>query len=64
MNSILELEKDFIKMKDKDLLDRKVKIKGELEELFFKAIIVLIDHMDKFQKKKKKKNEESKNTTI
>ena len=53
MNSLLELEKDFIKMKDKDLLDRKVKIKGELEELFFKAIIVLIDHMDKFQKKKK-----------
>ena len=54
MNSLLELEKDFIKMKDKDLLDREVKIKGELEELFFKAIIVSIDDMDKFEKKMKK----------
>ena len=60
MNSLSELEKDFIKMKDKDFLDREVKIKGELEELFFKAIIVSIDDMDKFEKKKK--NEESKNT--
>ena len=48
MNNLLELEKDFIKMKDIDLLDREVKIKGELEELFFKAIIVSIDDMDKF----------------
>ena len=39
MNSPLELEKDFIKMTDKDLLDREVKIKGELEKLFFKKII-------------------------
>ena len=54
MNSLLELEKDFIKMKDKDLLDREVKIKGELEEVFFKAIIVSIDDMDKFEKKMKK----------
>ena len=54
MNSFLELEKDFIKMKDKDLLDREVKIKGELEEVFFKAIIVSIDDMDKFEKKMKK----------
>ena len=54
MNSLLELEKDFIKMKDKDLLDREVKIKGELEELFFKKIIVSIDDMDKFEKKMKK----------
>ena len=54
MNSLLELEKDFIKMKDKDLLDREVKIKGELEELFFKAIIMSIDDMDKFEKKMKK----------
>ena len=53
MNSLSELEKDFIKMKDKDFLDREVKIKGELEELFFKAIIVSIDDMDKFEKKKK-----------
>ena len=54
MNSLLELEKDFIKMKDKDLLDREVKIKGALEELFFKKIIVSIDDMDKFEKKMKK----------
>ena len=54
MNSLWELEKDFIKMKDKDLLDREVKIKGELEELFFKKIIVSIDDMDKFEKKWRK----------
>ena len=39
-NSLLELEKDFIKLKDIKLKDREVKIKREIEELFFKPIIV------------------------
>ena len=47
-NCLLELGKDFIKFKDREFKDRVVKIKGELEELFFKLIIVSIDYMDKF----------------
>ena len=47
-NCLLELRKDFIKFKDREFKDRVVKIKGELEELFFKLIIVSIDYMDKF----------------
>ena len=37
-NSFLELKKDFIKLKDRELKDREVKIKRELEELFLKPI--------------------------
>ena len=48
-NSLLELEKDFIKSTDKELKDREVKIKREVKELFFKLIIVSIDEMDKFE---------------
>ena len=40
INSILELEKDFIKLKDIELRDRKEKIKRDIEELFFKPIIM------------------------
>ena len=47
-NCLLELGKDFIKFKDREFKDRVVKIKGELEELFFKLIIVSIEYMDKF----------------
>ena len=54
-NCLLELGKDFIKFKDREFKDRVVKIKGELEELFFKLIIVSIDYMDKFQQKEMKK---------
>ena len=39
-NSLLELEKDFIELKDLELKDREVKLKREIEELFFKPIIV------------------------
>ena len=39
-NDLLELEKDFIELKDRKLKDREVKIKREIEELFFKPIIV------------------------
>ena len=40
--SLLELEKDFIEWKDGQLKDREVKIKREIEILFFKPIIVLV----------------------
>ena len=51
-NSILELEKDFIELKDRDLKDREVKIERKIEEIFFKSITVSIDDMDRFEKKK------------
>ena len=47
-NSLLELEKDFIELKDRKFKQSEVKIKGEIEELFFKPIIVSTDEMDKF----------------
>ena len=61
-NSLLELEKDFIELKDRDLNDREVKIKREIEELFFKPIIVSIDDMDKFEQNEMKKIRPVKNT--
>ena len=51
-NSLLELEKDFIELKDIELKDREVKIKRKIEELSFKPIILSIDYMDKLNKKK------------
>ena len=56
-NILLELEKDFIEFNDIELKDREIKIKREIQELFFKPIIVSIDDMDRFFKKR---NEESK----
>ena len=38
-NSLLELEKDFVKLKDRELKNRKVNIKRETKELLFKPII-------------------------
>ena len=54
-NSLLELEKDFIELKDSELKDREVKIKTEMEKLFFKPIIMSIDDMDTFEKKEIRK---------
>ena len=54
-NSLLELEKDFIEFKDRELKDREVKIKTEMEKLFFKPIIMSIDDMDTFEKKEIRK---------
>ena len=54
-NSLVELAKGFAKLKGKELKDREVKIKQEIEKLFFKPIIVSKDDMDKFEQKKKKK---------
>ena len=53
-NRFLELEKDFTELKDRELKDREVKIKREIEELFFKLIIVSVDDMDRFEKKEMK----------
>ena len=61
-NTFLELEKDFTELKDRELKDREVKIKREIEELFFKLIIVSVDDMDRFEKKEMKKIRPIKNT--
>ena len=42
-------------MKDKELKNRKVKFKREIEELFFKPIAVSIDNMDKFEENEMQK---------
>ena len=54
-NSLLELQKDLTDLKEKELKDREVKIKRELEELFLKPIIVSNGDMDKFEEKEIKK---------
>ena len=54
--SLLELEKDFIELKDRKLKDGKVKIKRNTEQLSFKAIIVSIDDMDTFEQQQQKMN--------
>ena len=55
-NSLSEFEKDFIELKYIELKDIEVKIKREINESFFKPIIVSIvsiDEMDRFGKKRK-----------
>ena len=42
-------------MKDRELKDREVKISRDIEELYFKPIIVSIDNMDKFEQEEMKK---------
>ena len=61
-NSLLEIEKDFIELKDRELKGRDKNIRREIEGLFFKPIIVLIDGMDKFEQKEIKKIRPIKNT--
>ena len=61
-NSLLELEKDFIELKDRELKDREVKIQREIEKLFFKQIMVSIDDIDKFEQNEMKKKRPIKNT--
>ena len=55
--SLLESEKDFIELKA-----REVKMKWEIEELFFKPTIVSIYDMDKFEENEMKKIRSIKNT--
>ena len=45
-NSLLKLEKDFMKLKDRELKDREEKIKREVEQLFYKPSK---DDMDNFE---------------
>ena len=53
-NSLLELEKYFMELKDIELKDRQEKIKREVEELFFKLIIMSKDDMDKSEEQQMK----------
>ena len=39
--SLLELEKDFIELKDRELKDREEKFKREMEELFLSQLLCL-----------------------
>ena len=50
-NNLVELEKRFIGLIDRELKDREVKNKKEMQELFFKLIIASIDDVDKFEQK-------------
>ena len=45
-NSLLELEKDFIELKD-----REVKIERDIEELLFKPTTLYIDDMNKCEQR-------------
>ena len=54
-NSLLELEKDFIELEDRELKDREGKIKIKVKELFCKPIIVSKDDKDKFEEQEMKK---------
>ena len=54
-NSVLELKKDFIGLKGRESKDREVAIKREIEELFFKTMIMSLYDMDKFEQKEMKK---------
>ena len=54
-NNLLELQKDFMKLKDIELKDREVKIKREIEEILCQPIFVSIHDMDKFEQKVMKK---------
>ena len=49
-------------MKDGELKVIEVKIKREIEDLFFKPIIVSIEDMDKFEQKEMKKIRPIKNS--
>ena len=55
-NSLLELKRYFIESKDRELKDRDLKIKREIEELFFKPIIISIDEEKEMKKIRPNKN--------
>ena len=44
-----------MELKDRELKDREEKIKREIEELFYKPIIVSKDNLNKFEKQEMKK---------
>ena len=49
--TLLELENNFVELKDKELKDRELKIRKKMEKLFLKPIIVSIDDMKRFEQK-------------
>ena len=51
-----------MRLKEREIKDREVKIKREIEELFFKPITVSIEDIDKFEQKEMKKIRPIKNT--
>ena len=61
-NNLLELEKQFFKLKDRELKNKEVKINREIEQLFFKPILAFIDDIDKVEEKEMKKIRPIKNT--
>ena len=61
-NSLFGLEKDFIRLKEREIKDRDLRIKREIEKLFFKPMVVSIDDLDKFEQKELKKIRPIKNT--
>ena len=54
-NSLLELEKAFMELKDGESKDRKEKIKRRIEEIFHKPNILSKDDMEKFEEQEMKK---------
>ena len=62
--NLLELEKDVIELKDRELKDGEVKIKREIEELFFKQFTVSIDATEKFEQTEMNKIRSIKNTWL
>ena len=61
-NSLLELVKNFIELEERELNSRDVKVKIQIEELFFKPIMVSLDTMNNFEQKEIKKIRPIKNT--
>ena len=54
-NSLLEFEKDFIQLKDRESKIRKEKLERDIKGLFHKTLIVSKDDMDKFEEQIMKK---------
>ena len=52
---LLELERNFIDLKDIKLKDREIKTKREIEILFLKPIFVSIEDKDRFEEEGLKK---------
>ena len=54
-NSLLEFEKDFIQLKDRESKIRKEKLERDIKGLFHKPLIVSKDDMDRFEEQIMKK---------
>ena len=54
-NNLLELEKDFKELKDRELKDIEEKIKREIEKLFHQLIFMSKNCLDKFEELEMKK---------